>query len=507
MVSCPICHKVVELSRINSHLDVCTSQGEQAGGKRRLGAAQDEDCVVIESRAPSPKRARPPRKSQPLSETLRPASLDEYIGQQDLVGPRGILRGLIETDRVPSMILWGPPGVGKTTLARIISKTTRQKFIELNATNSGIAELKKIADSVSKEYFLTKRRTILFCDEIHRYNKLQQDFFLPFIEKGDIVLIGATTENPSFQLNGALLSRCKVFKLKKLSVDEVSRILTHGFAEVNKYRAPGDRLCLSPETLAYLGRISQGDSRVALNLVELVDSYFRAGAPTSQAGAPPSQAEAPTTQAEAPTAQADAPASASPGIAPSPDQIKSILSKSHFQYDRAGDSHYDTISAFHKSIRGSNEQATMWYLCKMICSGEDPLYIARRMIRIASEDVGEMDETCLPFAVATYQSVTMIGLPEAELALVQCAVKLANAKKSVRLYRGWKHVKEVFKQHSELEIPLHLRNAPTRLMKELNYGAEYKYNPDYPGGIVDQEYLPEELKGAKFLGDAHLGLE
>jgi len=428
--------------------------------------------------------------SQPLSERLRPKTIDEYVGQEHLIGTNGILRGFIENDLIPSFILWGPPGVGKTTIARIISKSTRQKFIELNATNSGINELRKIFENCSKEFFLTKRKTIIFCDEIHRYNKSQQDFFLPFVEKGDVILIGATTENPSFQLNNALLSRCKIFTLKKLEINQIHKILNKGILHINKIR----RLILNKpllkfnkESIDYISDLSNGDSRISINLLELIDSHYNKSNNNEND---------------------DENDGSKNSISITVENLRSILQKTHLVYDRIGDSHYDTISAFHKSIRGNDADATLWYLGKMIHGGENPLYIARRMIRIASEDIGILDDSCLPFAISTYQAVTYVGLPEADLSLVHCAIKLAKAPKSVEIYRAWNKVKKIYQNETTLSnapIPLHLRNAPTNLMKELNYGKEYKYNPNYKDGKVVQEYKPKELGDLKFLDGKHLG--
>lgn len=515
MVSCPICGKNVHLDKINAHLDQCEHSKpapKQASilssfsQKRKLS---NEDPIVVEDdeeQEPTPKRQTPlkpevpaplpkptpsstPDKdteikqlrsqlSTPLSERLRPKSLHEYVGQQHLIGHGGILRGFIENDTIPSLILWGPPGVGKTTIARIISQRTRQKFIEINATNSGLQDLRKIFENCSKEFFLTKRKTIVFCDEIHRYNKNQQDFFLPFVEKGDVILIGATTENPSFQLNNALLSRCKVFKLAKLEIQEIHRVLNKGILHLNKIRKliyNKSLLTFTKKSIDYIADLSNGDSRISINLLELIDSHYH---------------------------HKDS------GTTIEIEDLKPILQKTHLLYDRVGDSHYDTISAFHKSIRGSDPDAALWYLGLMLQGGENPLYIARRMIRIASEDVGVLDDSCLPFAIAAYQAVTMVGLPEADLALVQCAVKLAKAPKSVEIYRAWKKIKNVLNNEPTLSgapIPLHLRNAPTKLMKEMDYGKDYKYNPDFKDGKVSQEYLPKQLKGLKFLDGKHLG--
>ncbi|ODV97861.1 hypothetical protein PACTADRAFT_47708 [Pachysolen tannophilus NRRL Y-2460] len=430
----------------------------------------------------------------PLAEKLRPKNLDQYIGQQHLVGPNGILRGFIERDRIPSMILWGPPGVGKTSLCRIISHETHSRFVELSATSSGISECRKVFEEAKNEYRLTKRQTVLFCDEIHRFNKAQQDIFLPYVEKGDIILIGATTENPSFQLNSALLSRCRVFVLNKLEVSDLNKVLCKAILIVNKtrkllYNQP--ILKFNKQSVDYLSDLSDGDSRGALNLLEIADSHFLKSPSNNNNNN-----------------NNDISNENANFIDITPELLKHIFKRTHLIYDRVGDAHYDTISAFHKSVRGSDANAALYYLGKMIKGGENPLYIARRMIRIASEDIGVLDNTCLPLAIAAYQAVQFVGLPEADLALVQCAYKLCQAPKSVLIYRAWNKICSYIDKDpgfASAPIPLHLRNAPTKLMKDLDYSKGYKYNPDYLNGEVVQEYLPEKIKGTNFLDGKHLG--
>ncbi len=425
----------------------------------------------------------------PLAEKLRPQTLNDYIGQRHIVGPGGILSGFIKRDQIPSLILWGPPGVGKTTIARIIANSTRSRFVELSATSAGVQECRKIFEESKNNLKLTGKKTILFCDEIHRFNKSQQDIFLPYVEKGDIILIGATTENPSFQLNNALLSRCRVFVLNKLSISELSNILKHGIKEINRRRELIGKPILSFDDMSinYMADISDGDSRSLLNLLEICEAHFN--------NQPQKQQQNDTNKKE---------------IIASINVIKNIFKRTHMIYDRVGDSHYDTISAFHKSVRGSDANAALFYLAKMLAGGESPLYVARRMIRIASEDVGIADETCLPFAVSTYQSVQMIGMPEVDVILAHCCIKLARAKKSVLVYRAFNKVKALLRKEpgaASAPIPLHLRNAPTKLMKDLDYGKQYKYNPDYLEGIVKQNYLPEKLGKVNFLDEKDLGDE
>jgi len=416
-------------------------------------------------------------KAAPLAERLRPKTLDDVCGQE-LVGPDGLLRGLIEQGRVPSMILWGSPGSGKTTIARLIASTTNTRFVEINSASTGVAECKKLFTQAASELGLTGRRTIIFCDEIHRFSKSQQDVLLAPVEAGIITLIGATTSNPSFSLTSALLSRCRVFVLSKLTEADLTQILERAVTPETQQQVNGDNETtqqrsplLSHETLAYLAAFADGDARTALNLLELaLDLCSRADMTL--------------------------------------DKLKHSLTHT-FVYDRAGDMHYDTISAFHKSIRGSDADAALYYLARMLQSGEEPRYIARRMVVIASEDVGVADNTLLPLAMAAYDAAEKIGMPEARIPLAHVTVALALAKKSTRAYRGLNNAYAALREPgiAGLPIPIHLRNAPTKLMKEMGYGKEYKYNPDYVDGRVAQEYLPEALRGRRFLEERDLGEE
>lgn len=412
----------------------------------------------------------------PLAERVRPATLDDIAGQ-DLVGPNGVLRALIESQSLPSIILWGGSGTGKTTIARVIANMVGSRFIEINATSSGAAECKKLFQDAANELSLTGRRTIIFCDEIHRFSKAQQDVFLKPVEAGTITLIGATTENPSFKIQAALLSRCRTFTLQKLSNEHVREILSRAL----KHAFENDPSKLPPlvdeELLAYLSAFADGDARTALNLLELAISL------TTK---PPADPSSPLTK----------------------DDIKAALTKT-LVYDRAGDQHYDTISAFHKAVRGSDSDAALYYLARMLQSGEDPLFVARRMVVIASEDVGLADNSLLSLATATYTAVEKIGMPEARIPLGHCAAALCLAPKSTRAYRGLNNAYAALREPgvAGLPIPVHLRNAPTRLMKEMGYGKEYKYNPNYKEGMVRQDYLPDQLLGRKFLEDRDLGTE
>ena len=419
---------------------------------------------------PSSKRLKltAAQRAQPLAERMRPRTLDEVQGQ-DLVGPQGVLRGLIESDRVPSMILWGSAGTGKTTIARVIAHMVGSRFVEINSTSSGVAECKKLFAEAKSELGLTGRKTIIFCDEIHRFSKSQQDVFLGPVEAGTITLIGATTENPSFKVQSALLSRCRTFTLVKLTTDNVTSILKRALQIEGPNYDPSD--LVDEELIKYLAAFGDGDARTALNLLELAMDLSRRPETTKE-------------------------------------NIKTALTKT-LVYDRAGDQHYDTISAFHKSVRGSDPHAALYYLARMLQSGEDALYIARRMVVIASEDIGLADNSMLTLATSTYTAAEKIGMPEARINLAHCTVALALSKKSTRAYRGLGNAMAALKEPgvAGLPIPVHLRNAPTRLMKEMGYGKEYKYNPNYVNGRVKQQYLPEELRASTFLEDRDLGTE
>ena len=423
---------------------------------------------VDHSDQPIAKRPKPNalQRAAPLAERMRPRTLDEVYGQ-DLVGPTGVLRGLIESDRVPSMILWGNAGTGKTTIARVVANMVGSRFVEINSTSSGVAECKKLFAEAKGELGLTGRKTIIFCDEIHRFSKSQQDVFLGPVEAGIVTLIGATTENPSFKVQNALLSRCRTFTLSKLTEEDVTAILKRALEVEGPNYEPSE--LVDEELIRYLSSFADGDARTALNLLELAMDLSHRGDATKES-------------------------------------IKASLTRT-LVYDRSGDQHYDTISAFHKSVRGSDPHAALYYLARMIQSGEDALYIARRMVVIASEDVGLADNTMLTLATSTYMAAEKIGMPEARINLAHCAVALALSPKSTRAYRGLGNAMAALKEPgvAALPIPIHLRNAPTRLMKEMGYGAEYKYNPSFVDGKVKQEYFPQELKETVFLEERDLG--
>lgn len=418
----------------------------------------------------------------PLSERLRPTEILKYIGQSHLIGPHGVLRGYLKHGKIPSLILWGKPGTGKTTLARILAKTTNMRFIEMSGVINGVSDCKKVFEEAVNEMKLTRKPTIIFIDEIHRFSKSQQDIFLNYVERGVIILIGATTENPSFTINKAILSRCRVFTLEKLNNNEMKEMVGRGLVEVNKVRKliyNTSVLKLSKDAIDWIVTVADGDGRQALGFIEMIDSNF------NEEGI-----DNPNVPNEVDV-----------------EDVKKLLKKSPMLYDRQGDAHYDTISAFHKSVRGSNPDAALFYLARMLSGGEDPLYIARRMIVIASEDVGVRDETCLPFAISTYQAVQFVGLPEAEINMAHCAVKLARAPKSIEVYRAWSQMKGLLSQPEVegTEIPMHLRNAPTKLMSDLGYSKGYKYNPDFKDGKVKQTYFPDSIGELNFLQHKHLG--
>ncbi|KAL9004818.1 MAG: hypothetical protein Q9188_002383 [Gyalolechia gomerana] len=428
----------------------------------------------------SAKRLKPSialQKAAPLAERIRPRTLDEVCGQE-LVGPDGLLRGLIETDRVPSMILWGGAGTGKTTIARVIANMVGSRFVEITSMSSGVGECKKLFAEAGSELRLTGRKTIIFCEEIHRFSKSQQDVFLGPVESGQVTLIGATTENPSFKIQAALLSRCRTFTLQKLTDADIIAILERALQVEGPNYCPSD--LVDNELIRYLSAFADGDARTALNLLELAMDISKRPSVTKET-------------------------------------IKSALTKT-LVYDRAGDQHSltahpthtdDTMSALHKSIRGSHPHASLYYLTRMLSSGEDPLYIARRLTVIASEDIGLADNTLLPLATATYTACEKIGMPECRINLAHCVSALALAKKSTRSYRGLANAESVMREPgmAALAIPMHLRNAPTRLLREMGAGVEYKYNPRFKEGRVRQEYLPEVLKGRVLLEEEDLGEE
>lgn len=395
---------------------------------------------------------------KPLADRMRPQTLEEMAGQQGLVGSGTPLRLMIERDQVPSMIFWGPPGSGKTTLARIIAQMTKSIFIELSAVMAGVQDVRLAVKNAENEFQYRNQKTILFIDEIHRFNKAQQDALLPYVENGTITLIGATTENPSFEVISALLSRCKVFVLNKLESSDIAKILER--AASDKVRGLGSAFAFEEGVLTALAEMADGDARHALNAMEMAARAAQEGRVSM-------------------------------------DILKQALQRTHLIYDKGGEEHYNIISALHKSLRGSDPDAALYWLGRMLEGGDEPLYIARRLVRFASEDIGMADPNALVQAMTVYQACHALGMPECNVHLAQAVVYLALAPKSNALYTAYGSVREDIKNLPNEPVPLHIRNAPTKLMKELGYGKGYKYNPDFEGP-VEQDYLPEKLKGRKY---------
>lgn len=414
-------------------------------------------------------------KDIPLPTYLRPKTLAEFVGQEKVVGKDGWLYQAIKRDQVPSLIFWGPPGSGKTTLAFIIAKETKAEFVEFSATSSGVKDLKKVVDR-AKESRRLGTKTILFIDEIHRWNKAQQDALLPQVENGTIILIGATTENPSFAVNGALLSRSKVVVLEALSAADLETIAGRAAQELD--------VKLSAEVLGLIVKFANGDARKALNILE-------SAAEAAQAGAAPSEPGPAGTKTTKKKAGVDRSGKITPQL------IKDIINRPNLLYDKAGEEHYNLISALHKSMRGGDADAAVYYLVRMIEGGEDPLYIARRLIRFASEDVGLANNSALMLANAAYEACQKTGLPECGVNLAHCAIYLAKSPKSINAYVAYQRAQAEVATSGNLPVPLHLRNAPTKLMSELGYGKDYKYTPVEDDS--DQEYLPEAIRGKKFV--------
>jgi putative ATPase len=414
------------------------------------------------------------KREAPLADRMRPQTLDEFVGQDHLLGQGKVLRQAIESDLLPSMILWGPPGSGKTTLAMIIASTTGAQFLAFSAVLSGVKEIKEVIHEAEEEWKYNKRRTILFVDEIHRFNKAQQDAFLPHVERGTIILIGATTENPSFEVISPLLSRTKVFTLHALTEEEIELVLHRGLTE--KERGLGQYTAvIESEVFKGICLIANGDARVALNTLEMIVLT----APPDQKGTRHIKKE----------------------------DLEDVLQKKAFLYDKSGEEHYNLISALHKSLRGSDPDAALYWLGRMLEAGEDPLYIARRMIRFASEDIGNADPQALQVAVTAMNAFHFIGPPEGDLALAQAAVYLATAPKSNAIYTAYQGVQRDIRELENMPVPLHIRNPVTTLMKDMGYGKDYKYPHDYPEHFVEEEYLPDNLKGKTYYHPTEQGFE
>lgn len=399
----------------------------------------------------------PTIKSSPLADRIRPTNLADFLGQDEIIGEGKLLRQAIESDNIPSMIFWGPPGSGKTTLAYIIAEHTKANFIRFSAVTSGVQDLKKVIKEAEENKRLGQT-TILFIDEIHRWNKAQQDALLPHVERGTIILIGATTENPSFELRGALLSRCRVFVLYQLTIEQIMKLIERALKD--KENGLGkSKIKIKKGTIEILAQMSNGDARTALNVIEYASTISK-------------------------------------NI--NNDIIKEAFQKSYLLYDKDGEEHYNIISALHKSMRGSDADAALYWLARMLEAGEDPLYVARRIVRFASEDIGLANSRALEQAVAAYQACHFIGLPECNVILAQAVVYMAKCKKSNDLYTAYSQAARDVREYGNLPVPLHIRNAPTKLMKELNYGKGYKYSPSFDYK-EEQDYLPDKLKNRKYI--------
>ncbi len=420
-----------------------------------------------------PRESSSPKKGAPLADRMRPRNLEEFVGQSHLLGDGRILRIALSQGEIPSLIFWGPPGTGKTSLAMLIAGHVRAAFIPFSAVTSGIKEIKEVIAEADRRLRGGGQRTVLFVDEIHRFNKAQQDAFLPHVERGTITLIGATTENPSFEVIAPLLSRAKVLVLQPLSEAEVGLILSRALADPERGLGRA-HLQAAPDALEAIARWANGDARAALNLLELSGRLATA-----------------TTEPDSITL-----ATVQEGA-----QHKSLL------YDKAGEEHYNLISALHKSLRGSNPDAALYWLARMLASGEDPLYLARRLVRFASEDIGNADPRALSLALAAKEAYHFLGSPEGELALAQCVVYLATAPKSNAIYVAFNEAQADVASAPAEPVPLHIRNAPTSLMAELGYAQGYKYAHDYQGAHIEQDYLPERLRERTYYRPTDRGLE
>jgi putative ATPase len=409
--------------------------------------------------------------TNPLASRLRPRNLDEFVGQEHLLGEGKVMRQMIDMDQTPSMIFWGPPGVGKTTLARIIAGRTKANFIDFSAVTSGIREIKEVMNRAESSRRMGEK-TILFVDEIHRFNKAQQDAFLPFVEKGSIVLIGATTENPSFEINSALLSRCKVFVLHALSEDDTKKLLQNALRDERGFG--GKSVDVDAESVSMIAAFANGDARIALNTLEMavLNGVREAGRTTV-----------------------------------TKETVEQCVSKKSLLYDKNGEEHYNLISALHKSVRNSDVNAGIYWLARMLEAGEDPLYIARRLVRFASEDVGLADSRALEIAVAAYQACHFIGMPECSVHLTHAVVYLAAAPKSNAVDAAYMRAARDAREMLAEPVPLQIRNAPTKLMKDLHYGEGYRYAHDYEDKLTTMECLPESLRGRKYYEPTAQGSE
>ena len=427
------------------------------------------------------------RSPEPLAARMRPRTLEEFLGQEHLLGPGKALGELIRGGEIGSCIFWGPPGSGKTTLARLVANHTDRHFEPFSAVTEGVARVREIINEAEGRLRYEGRGTILFCDEIHRFNKPQQDAFLPWVENGVITLIGATTANPSFELTGALLSRCRVFVLEPLNPEHIATLVRRALGD--KERGLGGLgLEIEDDALALVAREADGDARRALQAIEAAAEYLVGKRETGKGKRVAERVPCPVSRITA-------------GL------MADALQKRFAKYDKGGEEHFNLISALHKAVRGSDVEGSLYWLARMLAGGEDPLYVARRLVRIASEDIGLADPRALSVALAAKEAYHFLGSPEGELALAEATVYLATAPKSNRVCEAFSRAAEAAKQYPAEGVPLHIRNAPTPLMKELGYGAGYKYAHAHEHGFVPQEYLPEPLRGAKWYDPTELGFE
>jgi putative ATPase len=450
--------------------------GDRGRGRQPEGAARD----------PSPGEGAPGESGfdsgAPLAARMRPRALAEFKGQEHLLGEGKAIRGMLDAGRPSSMILWGPPGSGKTTLARLVAAEGGTAFVALSAVTEGIARVREIIAEAEQRLRATGRRTILFCDEIHRFNKAQQDAFLPHVERGTVILIGATTENPSFEVVRPLLSRAPVYLLEPLSPEHIRSILREALADERRGLG-GERLTIDEDALEFIAQASDGDARRALGVLEGAAGLARVS-----------------------------PSDTSAGTSGDPLRITLALAKEALQhrfatYDKGGEEHYNLISALHKAVRGSDPDGALYWLARMIDGGEDPLYIARRMVRMASEDIGLADPLALQVTIAARDAYHFLGSPEGELALAEAALYLATAPKSNRAYEAWGAALARARETPGAPVPLHIRNAPTGLMKEIGYGRGYRYDPAEKDGVANQEYVPDALRGEVYYRPGRFGAE
>jgi putative ATPase len=406
----------------------------------------------------------------PLATRMRPRTLDDLVGQDHVIGEGTLLRKAIEADRLSSLILWGPPGAGKTTLARIIATTTRASFVAVSAVTSGVADLRKAIAEAQDRLGMNGQRTVLFIDEIHRFNKAQQDAILPHVEDGTVILIGATTENPSFEVNAPLLSRSRVITLRSLADEDIISIVRRALADKD-YGLGHEALTITDDALDLLANMANGDARFALNTLEFASTGVGDDKVIGQ------------------------------------ELVSEAAQRRAATYDKGGDDHFDTISALHKTLRGSDPDAALYWLARMLERGDDPLYVARRLVRFASEDIGLADPAALELAMAAQQAVHFIGMPEGALALAELTVYLALAPKSNAVYKAYNQVRDDVANTRNDPVPMHLRNAPTRFMKEEGFGKGYKYAHDFEGGVIGQVNLPDNLRGKRYYQPTDRGLE